>query len=236
MFVQGWNNALAAPSLAAGIDPGAAVTAPASLTAGKKVDLSKPLALGAGQGAILVAFRRPDGHSLGKSAAAGFARYDAAASDLHYQPRDWKKRGDTTTYAVQARSLDKKAGLELHIVPVTAGRYVLTGAQSGPYTPEAQPSFCLGAPAFDVATGEIVYFGDLTPYMGAPAEKGGKLYAIPYSRDAEAAKALLASRQPALAAAFKPAVVENGATYGCAGVTMTAYQVPATAAPASAAP
>ena len=224
--IEAWTNGLAAPSLARGVDPGGAVTAPAKLTAGKKVDLSTPLALGPGQGAILIAFRRPDAHSLGKSATAGFARYDAAAGDPHYQPRDWKKKGDTTTYGVEARSLDKKAGLELHILPVTAGRYVLSRAQPGPNNPQTQPSFCLGAPAFDVGEGEVVYFGDLTPYMDVPAAIGGKLLAIPFSRDPDGAKALLASRQPALAAAFKPARLENGATWGCVGTTMTAYQVP----------
>jgi hypothetical protein len=37
---------------------------------------------------------------------------------------------------------------------------------------------------------------------------------------------LLAAKQPALAASFKPAAVENDATWGCIGQTMTAYRVP----------
>ncbi len=227
-WVESFTNELAAPELD-GVKPGAKVTAPAALTAGKKVDLGSPLKLAPGQGAILVAFRRPDEHSLGKSASAAFARYDAEKGDLHYQPRDWKKTGDTTTYGVQARSLDKKAGLELHILPVTAGRYVLSSAQPGPYNPQTITTFCLGAPSFEVKEGEAVYFGDLTPYMDVPAAKGGKLPAIPYSHDAEGARALLASKQPALAANFRSANLQNDATWGCVGQTMTGYRVPGAA-------
>ncbi len=224
--VEAFTNQLAAPKLASGIAPGEKPSAPAALTAGKKVDLGAPLKLEPGQGAILVGFRRPDSHSLGKSANAAFARYDAEHGDLHYQPRDWKKKGDTTTYLVQARSIDKKAGLELHILPVTAGRYVLASAQPGPYNPQATNSFCLGAPSFEVKEGEAVYFGDLTPYMDAPAADGGTLLAIPYSQDADGARALLAAKQPLLASTFRAAALQNRATWGCVGQTMTAYHIP----------
>lgn len=223
--VETFANGLAAPRLARGLDPAAKVTAATGVTAGKKVDLAS-LKLRPGEGAILVAFRRPDSYSLGKSAAASFARYDAEKGDLHYQPRDWKKRGDMTTYAVQARSIDKKLGLELHVIPVTAGRYVLTSAQPGPYNPQLSPSFCLGGPSFEVKEGEAVYFGDLTPYMSAPAEAGGSLLSVAYSRDSEGARSLLAARQPTLAGAFKQAEIENDATWGCIGQAMTAYRVP----------
>jgi hypothetical protein len=226
--IEVFENALAAPKLAAGLNPGGKVTAPAALTAGKKVDLGA-FKLAPGQGAILVGFRRPDDHSLGKSASASFARYDAEQGDLHYQPRDWKKKGDKTTYGVHARSIDKKAGHELHILPVTAGRYVLSSAQAGPYNPQQITTFCLGAPSFEVKEGEIVYFGDLTPYMSAPASDGGKLLAMPYSSDAEGARALLAGRKAALAGSFRSAELQNDATWGCIGQAMTAYRVKETA-------
>ena len=222
--IKTFENEIAAPKLASNVNPGGKVTAPASLTAGKKVDLGT-FKLAPGQGAILVGFRRPDTHSLGRSASASFARYDAEQGDLHYQPRDWKKKGDKTTYGVQARSIDKKAGHELHILPVTAGRYVLSTAQAGPYNPQQITTFCLGAPSFEVKEGEIVYFGDLTPYMDAPAEGGGKLLAMPYSHDAEGARALLAARKAELAANFRSAELRNDATWGCIGQAMTAYRV-----------
>ena len=235
--VKGWTEAfkndLAAPKLADGISPSAKITAAMAVTAGKKVDLAK-LQLEPGQGAILVGFRRPDEHSLGKSAAVSFSRYKAADGDLEYQPRDWKKKGDKTTYGVQARSIDKKAGLELHVIPVTAGRYVMSSAQAGPYNAAQLTTFCLGAPSFEVKEGEVVYFGDLTPYMAVPGAEGKKLLAVPYSQDAEGALALLAAKQPTLAAAFKPAAVENDATWGCIGQTMTAYRVPGAPAMAAA--
>ena len=224
--MEAFDNAIAAPKLADGINPGGTVSGPVSLTAGKKVDISAPLTLEPGQGAILVGFRRPDAHSLGKSASASFSRYNASEGDLHYQPRDWKKKGDKTTYGVQARSIDKKMGLEMHIIPVTAGRYVLSSGQPGPHNPQAVTTFCLGAPSFEVKEGEVAYFGDLTPYMAVPGAEGGKLLSMPYSRDADGARALLASKQPALAVAFKPAEIENGATWGCVGQAMTAYRIP----------
>jgi hypothetical protein len=233
--IETFRNPLAAPELASGLSPAAKVTAPLGVTAGKKVDLAAPLRLAPGQGAIILGFRRPDSHSLGKSGSATFARYDAAQGDLSYQPRDWKKKGDTTTYAVQARSIDKKLGLELHILPVTAGRYVLGSAQAGPYSPQVSVSFCLGAPSFEVKEGEAVYFGDLTPYIGVPGADGGKLIAMAYSRDAEGARALLATRQPALAGTFRDAEAVNGATWGCIGQAMTAYSIPGAATAGSAA-
>ena len=210
-----------------------AAPASAQLRVTKRADLALPVKLEPGQGAILVGFRRPDAHSLGKSAAVSFARYKPADGDLEYQPRDWKKKGDKTTYSVLARSLDKKAGLELHILPVTAGRYVMSSAQAGPYNPAQVTTFCLGAPSFEVKEGEVVYFGELTPYMAVPGAEGKKLLAVPYSRDADGARALLAAKVPALADAFKSAAVENDATWGCIGQTMTAYRVPG--APAMAA-
>ena len=226
--IETFENALAAPKLSGAVNPGGKVSALKSLTAGKKVDV-KALKLAPGQGAILVGFRRPDEHSLGRSASAAFARYDAEAGDLHYQPRDWKKKGDTTTYIVPVRSVDKKAGLELHFLPVTAGRYVLTTAQAGPYNPQMTTTFCLGAPSFEVKEGEVVYFGDLTPYLDAPKAGGGKAIAMPYSSDAESARTLLASGQPALVEKFKTAELQNDSTWGCIGQAMTAYRVGATA-------
>ncbi len=222
--VETFTNAFAAPRLGKGLDPAARVSAATGVTAGKKVDLAS-LRLRPGEGAILVGFRRPDSYSLGKSASASFARYDAEKSDLHYPPRDWKKRGDITTYAVQARSIDKKLGLELHVIPVTAGRYVLNSAQAGPYNPQVSNTFCLGGPSFEVKEGEAVYFGDLTPYMSAPAEAGGSVFAVAYSRDSEGARGLVAG-QPALASAFREAAIQNDATWGCIGQAMTAYRVP----------
>jgi len=72
--------------------------AAAQLRVTEGADLNLPVKLEPGQGAILVAFRRPDAMSLGKSGVFAFARYDLETRDLVYQPKGAKKAGDTTTY------------------------------------------------------------------------------------------------------------------------------------------
>lgn len=230
----------------------AALAAPATaqLRVNKPADLAAPVQLAQGQGAIVIGFSRPDGMSAGKSGAVTFGRYDIDKRDLVYQPRDAKKTGDTTTYWVDVRSKDKKQTHEYLVFPVSAGDYVLTGGAPGPGA-QIINSFCLGAPTFRVNAGEVVYFGDVTPYImvkvlgTAPLQSGpapvgagsllfggmvksmtaGRTNAMAYSANAEKAKSALAS-QPALAAAFKAAEIQNGATYGCAAQMMTAYRVP----------
>lgn len=217
----------------------------------KPADLGTPLQLAQGQGAIVVGFRRPDKMSAGKSGAFSFARYDVAARNTVYQPKDAKAKGDTTTYWVDVRSKNKKQSTEYLVFPVSAGDYVLFGASPGPGG-QVLNNFCLGAPTFRVNAGEVVYFGDLAPYMmvkmldpaGAskPSTVGagllggamiktmtaGRGNAMAYSSHPDDARTALAG-QPALASALKPAEIRNGATYGCLGQAMTAYQVPGAA-------
>lgn len=250
------NRALLLAAALAGAAPAAA-----QLRVDKPVDLATPVHLLEGQGAIVVGFRRPDKMSLGKSGTLAFARYDVAARNTIYQPKDAKAKGDTTTYWVNVRSKDKKQQTEYLVFPVSAGDYVLFGASPGP-VPQVLNTFCLGAPTFRVNAGEVVYFGDVTPYIlvkmlrteGAskPPTAGGAFLggavikamtagrgsAMAYSSHPDNARAAL-SGQPELAAAFKPADIRNGADYACIGQTMTAYQVPGAATlspPAAASP
>jgi hypothetical protein len=204
----------------------AAAPAAAQLRVTKSADLALPVALGPGQGAILVAFRRPNSMSLGKSGVFAFARYDLENRDLVYQPKGAKKAGDTTTYWVEVASSAKKSEVEYHLMVVSAGDYVLYGATPG--VKQIMSTFCFGSPTFSVKAGEIVYFGDITPYTNAKLADGRKVQAMAYSADPEAAKAALA-RQPALLAAFRPAELRNQATYSCAGQAMMRYVVPGVA-------
>jgi hypothetical protein len=123
------------------------------------------------------------------------------------------------------RSVDKKATKDHALMIVSEGDYVLLGATPGP-AGQVMNSFCLGAPTFRVKAGEVVYFGDVTPYINVKLEDGRRTMAMAYSADLEAAKASLAQAQPALGRALKPAELRNEATYGCAGMAMMAYQVP----------
>lgn len=201
-----------------------AAPAAAQLRAEKRADLTVPVVLAPGQAAIVVGFRRPDTMSVGKSGVFAFGRYDLAARDLILEPRSAKKAGDTNTYSVLVRSVDKKLALELEVMLVSPGDYVATGGMPGPGA-QIVNTFCLGAPAFHVAAGDIVYFGDVTPYLGVKLATGTRTFAMAYSANLEAARAAL-SGQPALAAALKPAALSNGATYACYGQAMTAYAVP----------
>lgn len=202
----------------------AALPAQAQLSVTKPTPLETPVTLGPGQGAVLVAFRRPDGWSLGKSGTIAFARYDPVRHDMIARPKDAKKNGDTNTYWIQVSSKDRKAALEYRLMLVSAGDYVLYGAAPGPGG-MVMNSFCFNSITFRVSAGEVVYFGDVTPYIGARTQAGGYYFGMPWSWHPDDAKAALAS-QPALQAAFRPGELKGGASYSGAGQMMTAYDVP----------
>lgn len=172
--------------------------------------------------------------SAGKSGALSFARYDSGARDLIFQPKGAKKAGDTTTYWVDVSSADKKLPVEYHLMPVSSGDYVLFGATPGP-NKQVTNTFCLGAPTFRVNAGEVVYFGDVTPYVGVELADGGKAMAMAYSANVEEARKALAG-QPSLSPALKPAELQNEASYSCSGQEMLAYHVPGAPALTAAAP
>lgn len=200
------------------------VQGPDSLFFGKKVDTTTPIQLAANEGAVVLAFRRPNSSSAGRFVRLAFARYDRSANDLIYQPRDWKKNGDKTTYNADVPSGDRKAGLEVQVVKLTPGDYVITGAAVG--VPMVMSTNCFGAPTFHVSAGEVLYLGDFIPVWGAPGEDGKKLYGLGYASRIEDSRRLLSGAQPALAAALKPAAWHNHATYACAAVTMDRWDLP----------
>ena len=202
-----------------------ATPAAAQLSVTKPTPLELPVTMAPHQGALLVAFRRPDGWSAGKSGTIAFARYDPARHDMIARPKDAKKNGDTNTYWIQASSKDRKAALEYRLMLVSAGDYVLYGAAPGPGG-MVMNSFCYSSVTLRVNAGEVVYFGDVTPYIAAKRADGGPFYfGMPWSWHPDEAKAALAS-QPALQAAFKPGELKGGASYSCSGQMMTAYDLP----------
>lgn len=190
---------------------------------GRRVDPAVPFELAPGEGAVIVAFRRPDEGSAGRAGEILLARYDVEARDLHYRPRDWRRTGDMTTYNLSARSRDRSVPLEVHVLRVTPGDYVIAGHQPGalPVT----NSFCFGAPTFHVAAGQVVYVGDFTPYVRVPLSTGERLSTMAYGSHIEDARRTLAASQPALAQALMPATLRNGATFSCAAVTMDRWDI-----------
>ena len=199
-------------------------SASAQLSVTRPTPLETPVTLGPGQAAVLIGFRRPDGWSLGKSGTIAFARYDPVRHDMIARPRDAKKNGDTSTYWIQVKSGDRKAALEYRLMLVSAGDYVLYGASPGPGGMVVN-SFCFNSITFRVNAGEVVYFGDITPYIGAKTPEGGYYFGMPHSWHPDEARAALA-RQPALQAAFRPAELKGGASYSCSGQAMSAYDLP----------
>jgi hypothetical protein len=210
-------------------DPALAVSpelaGPPTLFVHKNPEKATLPALEPGQGAIVMAFRRNGGASAGRSGMVQLFRYDRANGDLFYQPRDWKKKGDKTSYVVSIPSGDKKAAYELRVIPVTAGDYVLNAGAVGP---NAVPmtSNCFGAPMMRVEEGQYAYFGDASPFMGAKLADGNKTYAMVYTRHFDVARDAMAKLRPDIAAKMVEAPIHNRATYSCAAVTMDRFDWP----------
>jgi hypothetical protein len=203
----------------------APLAGPGTVFLGKKVDAGAPLALGPGEGAIVLGYRRPGGGSVGRSGSVQFARYDVEQRDLVYQPRDWKKKGDKTTYNLLAPSKDRKAAYEVQVLRVTPGDYVITGTSVGPAVP-ITTSNCFGAPTFRVGEGEVVYVGDFMPFMDHQLSTGTKHFGMAYASHPDDAKATLQASQPALATSLKPAALRNRATFACSAIIMDRWDLP----------
>ncbi|MFZ4688972.1 MAG: hypothetical protein ACOYLS_07030 [Polymorphobacter sp.] len=202
-----------------------AAPAAAQLSVEKRADPAVPVVLKPGQGALVVGYRRPDDWSAGKSGTIAFARYDVEKRDMIARPKDAKKNGDPNTYWISVRSGDRKLPLDHAIMVVSAGDYVLYGATPGPGGMVAN-SFCFSAPVIHVGAGETVYFGDITPYIGAKLADGGYHYGMAFTRFPADAKAAVEQQQPGLAASFKDGEVRNGASFTCAAQAMSAYIAP----------
>lgn len=182
-------------------------------------------ALEPGQGAIVMAFRRNGGAAAGRSGLVQLFRYDRTKGDLIYQPRDWKKTGDKTSYVVSIPSGDKKAAYELRVIAATPGDYVLNGATLGSTTP---PLFsnCFGAPMIRVEAGQYAYLGDASPFMGAKLATGSKTNAMIFTRHFDTARKSMEQLRPDIAAKMVEPPIHNRATYACAAVTMDRFDWP----------
>ncbi len=178
-----------------------------------------------GQGAIVVAWNRNNPAAKDRFGLLQLFRYDRDKGDLFYQPRDWKKKGDKTTYVVSVPAGDRRASYEFRIIPVTAGDYVLGGSTLGVNIPP-QVSNCFGAPMISVKAGEYAYLGDATPVMGAQLADGKKTSAMIFTRNLQQAQSELAKLRPELAGKLVEAPLVNRATYSCAAVTMDRFDWP----------
>ena len=210
-------------------DPALAVTADLAgaptLFVHKKPEKAILPPLEPGQGAIVMAFRRNGGAAAGRSGLVQLFRYDRVKGDLIYQPRDWKKTGDKTSYVVTIPSGDKKATYELRVIPVTAGDYVLNGSTVGTTMPPMS-SNCFGAPMISVEPGQYAYLGDASPFMGAKLSNGDKAMAMIFTRHFGVARDAMAKLRPDISAKMVEPPIHNRATYACAAVTMDRFDWP----------
>lgn len=195
-----------------------------TLFAGKKVDPGAPIELAENEGLIALAFRRTTDGSAGRSGNVTLARYDVEGRDLIYQPKDWKKNGDKTTYRLSIGSSDKKAVYEVQLIKVTAGDYVIDSLMAGPGI--ALSSHCFGAPTIHVGAGEVVYAGDFVPVLGAKLSDGRKAFGTFWTRNLDDARRVVATRQPALAGKLVDGNWRNQATYACAAQMMERFDLP----------
>lgn len=193
------------------------------LSVERRADLTRPVVLQPGQGALVIGWRREAPASLGKSGMVAFARYNPDRRDMIARPDGARKNGDPDTYWIQSNGGNKKLPLDYTVMIVSAGDYVLYGASPGP-VPNVTNSFCFSAPMVRVNAGETVYFGDISPWFGK-LETGEFVAAMPWSSHPDDARAAVAG-QPALAAGFKVGDVRNGASFTCSGQDMTAYIIP----------
>jgi hypothetical protein len=202
----------------------APLTGPGSLYLGKKVDPAAPFALAPGEAAVVLGFRRPDEGSAGRSGTLSIARYDVAGRDLVYRPKDWKKKGDKTTYSLNVATKDRKLPYEVQVLRMTPGDYVLMGSAVGKLP--VSNSYCFGAPTFHVGEGEVLYLGDFVPYLDARMSNGAKLNAIAWAAHMEDARHVLSGKQASLASALKPVTLRNRATYACSAISMDRWDLP----------
>lgn len=202
----------------------APISGPGTIFLGKKVDATAPFALGPDEAAIVVAFRRPDAGSAGRSGQLQLLRYDVAKRDAMYRPRDWKAKGDKTVYSLNIASGVKKSPYEVQVLRVTPGDYVLnaTAVLNVPLV----STNCFGAPVVHVEPGQIAYLGDFIPFVNLRYGDDKRYTGMVYAGQNDDAAKTLASGQPALAEKLTKAQWHNGATYGCAGMTMERFDLP----------
>lgn len=196
-------------------------------------DLSQPVALAPDQGAILVGIRRTAPGASRRDVRIALARFDAEGRTLLLPDRSELRRRDGPNWFVNLASRGKSLPFDLLLIPVTAGDWVLYGAQAE-VDGRLSVAFCFGAPVVRVNPGEVAYFGDLTPFTrnnfwsarNQISEPNIETIATAWSSDPEGARARLAERQPGLSPALRPADMRNGATFPCALLFQRHFLIP----------
>jgi hypothetical protein len=173
---------------------------------------------------IVFAYRRPTEPAQGRSGHVRLLRYRPDLSDLAYQPRDWKKVQDFTTYSLAIPGKQKKLAYEAVAVRVTPGTYVYDASSVGTVLP--MTTNCFGAPMITVKAGDVVYAGDFIPVINGRDAAGKAVTGLLWTSHVEDARQALTAGHPAWAKRLQPAEWRNVATYACAGMMMDRYDLP----------
>ncbi len=157
-----------------------------------------------------IAFRLiGQGWSMAKAISLTFRRLDAAGSEVVHD-------GAMTIVGIgspaTAKGGDGDQKYQDFVFAVAPGLWKFAGITKYQYA----ASLCFGAPAFNVAAGEVRFIGTMTN-----REEGG----YPIAADEAVAREILAAN-PALAEKVKPAEWTNGFTSDCFGSYAYAYEIP----------
>ena len=116
----------------------------------------------------------------------------------------------------------------LRVAIVPAGDYVLAGRT---FNLSYTDAFCLGAPRFTLAAGDVAYVGDYEMIALAKMADGERRNAMPYSADTDAARTALAALYPDEATRLTLWQPVDGKRLPCRGDEFVAYAVTRPAPP-----
>jgi hypothetical protein len=186
----------------------------------EQVDLKKPERPVPGPGEAMIVLRAHAPGMVGNNRIL-FHRLDPTTGQVARGAEN-KPAGIKLTYTYSLFG-GKKGEKTLRVAIVPAGAYVLAGRT---FNLNYTDSFCLGAPRFTLAPGQVAYVGDFEMFALAKMPDRERRNAMRYAFDLEGARASLAAAYPALAPSLGGWVPTNGATFRCEGDEFTAYAVP----------
>lgn len=190
------------------------VAAPASASIVTAVDLSKPERPRPGPGEAMVVLRFHAPAMAGDNRVV-FQRWDAA------QGAPAERDGFRVGYSYSIFGGQRGAKV-LRVAIVPAGQYVLA---SRTFNGNHTDVFCLGAPKFTVAAGQVLYLGDYEMFAMQRTPDREIRNAMRYAADLEGARAALAEHYADLAPALTGWSPVNGYRLPCRGTEFTAYAI-----------
>ena len=190
--------------------------APAAAEMVPALDLSKPERPQPGAGEAMVVMRFHASKMAGDNRVL-FLAWDRAAGAPRADGSGFRASFSFSLFG------GRRGEKVLRVAIVPAGDYVLAARVfNGQHT----DSFCLGAPVFTAAPGQVLYLGDYEMFGLERFPDREYRNAMRYGADLEEARTALASHYSALAPALAAWQPVNGHRFPCSGTEFTAYAVP----------